>query len=97
MMKKPKSQMVHWSARMAATTETICTTILNLPRSLASMVKPAEAAMERNPETRNSRRLYHPGPAFSGYRECLDRGGHYRTGVPGFRFALHRRFRRLHH
>src|SRR5256886_4758897 len=36
-------------------TETICTTILDLPRSLASMVKPWEAAMERRPLTRNSR------------------------------------------
>ena len=40
---------------MTATTEKIWTTILNLPRSLASMVKPSEAAMERKPLTRNSR------------------------------------------
>src|SRR5246127_2450235 len=43
-----------WS-RITATTETICTTILNLPSSLASMVKPSEAAIERRPLTRNSR------------------------------------------
>ena len=36
-------------------TETICTFILNLPRSLASMVNPSEAAMERRPLTKNSR------------------------------------------
>ncbi len=40
---------------MAATTETIWMTVLSLPMSLASMVKPSEAAMERRPETRNSR------------------------------------------
>src|SRR5579863_75155 len=50
--------MVHsfqrWS-RITATTETICTTILNLPSSLASMVKPSDAAMDRKPLTKNSR------------------------------------------
>ena len=30
-------------------------TVLSLPISEASMVKPSEAAMERRPETRNSR------------------------------------------
>src|ERR1700733_9929974 len=40
---------------MTATTETICTTILNLPSSLASMVNPPDAAIERKPLTRNSR------------------------------------------
>ena len=39
----------------AATTETICTSIFILPRSLAWMVKPSDAAMERRPLTRNSR------------------------------------------
>src|SRR5580700_3052679 len=43
-----------WS-RMTATTETICTSILNLPRLLASIANPSEAAIERNPLTRNSR------------------------------------------
>src|SRR5664279_3874314 len=40
---------------MAATTDTICTSILVLPSSLAWMVNPSEAAMDRNPLTRNSR------------------------------------------
>src|SRR5215467_12512544 len=56
MTKRPKK--THSSqrrARMAATTLTICTTILSLPSSLASMVKPSEAAIERRPEIRNSR------------------------------------------
>src|SRR5579864_507065 len=55
--KKPKLnvQTSQRMARIAATTETICTTIFNLPSSLASMVKPSEAAIERKPEIRNSR------------------------------------------
>src|SRR5690348_18318214 len=55
--KKPKWKL-HISqrmARIAATTDTICTTIFSLPSSLASMVKPSDAAMERSPEIRNSR------------------------------------------
>src|SRR5579864_3422370 len=48
------SSFQRWS-RITATTETICTTILNLPSSLASMVNPSDAAIERRPLTRNSR------------------------------------------
>ena len=40
---------------MAETTDTICVTVLSLPRSLAWMVNPSEAAMDRSPEIRNSR------------------------------------------
>ena len=40
---------------MAETTQTIWMTVFSLPRSLAWMVKPSEDAMERSPETRNSR------------------------------------------
>ena len=46
-------------SRITATTATIWTTIFSLPSSLASMVKPSEAAMERKPLTRNSRPMTH--------------------------------------
>ena len=40
---------------MAETTQTIWMTVLSLPRSLASMVKPSDEAIERRPLMRNSR------------------------------------------
>src|ERR1700685_1106754 len=65
-------------ANITATAETICTIIFSLPRSLASMVKPSVAAMDRRPLTRNSRPMItmaiHQGNEGGGNQKLVSQG-----------------------